>query len=252
VARTPEGALLTQQHRLAQLALRAALLRDLALLWPLFDVTEFATFDAFVAAAEVLLRARHADSAGLASSYLATFRAIEGVDGTLRRALPAPLDPDVIRSSLRGAGLLGTLNARRAGLPPEAARRNGFVRVAGASGSLVLAGGRRALLEGMARDPARPRWQRVTSSRPCAFCAMLATRGPAYRSQAGADFQAHDHCSCTPEPAYDGSQLPAVSRRLREQWSESTAGLSGTDALNAFRRVVEEREEVSSAGDRVA
>jgi hypothetical protein len=252
MAITAAGALLTQQHRLAQVALRAAVIRDLNLLWPLFDLADFATFDAFAAAAEILLQGRYADSAGLATAYLAAFRQIEGQAGVLALAAPPPLEAPVIASSLRGAGILGVLNARRAGMSIEAARRNGFVRVAGAGSSLVLAGGRTALLDGMARDPARPRWQRVTGGKACAFCAMLASRGPAYRSQAGADFQAHDHCSCTPEPAYTGSRLPAASQRFREQWSEATRGQSGRDALNAFRRAVEGREEVSDASHRAA
>lgn len=50
-----------------------------------------------------------------------------------------------------------------------------------------------------------PLWRRVTDGKPCGFCAMLASRGPVYRSEAtarGAGGRYHDHCGCTVEPHY--------------------------------------------------
>jgi hypothetical protein len=149
----------------------------------------------------------------------------------------------VTRDALRATGLLGVLNARRAGQPIEMARQNGFVRLAGSATSLALGGGRNTILGAISADPARPRWQRVTSGNACAFCAMLASRGAAFGSERGADFQAHDHCSCSAEPAFAGSRLPPTSETFRRQWQDTTAGLSGTDALNAFRRTVEGRDD---------
>jgi hypothetical protein len=46
------------------------------------------------------------------------------------------------------------------------------------------------------------RWRRVTDGSPCGFCAMLASRGPVYRSQESAEGY-HAHCGCTAEP-FDG------------------------------------------------
>lgn len=49
------------------------------------------------------------------------------------------------------------------------------------------------------------RWRRVTDGKPCGFCAMVASRGPVYRSEAtarGAGGRYHDHCGCTVEPHY--------------------------------------------------
>lgn len=236
MARTALGSQLTQQHRAAQLAIRAAVIRELQLLWPAFDPTEFDTFDRFLVGAIALIQGRYRDSAGIAAAYFQTFRSAEGVRSVLDVRVPPRLSPGIIGMALRGGGLLGTLNARRAGQNVDQAAANGFVRVAGVAGSLVLDGGRATVLDAIRRDPERPRWQRVTSGRPCAFCAMLASRGPVYRDADRAAFQAHDHCSCTPEAAYNGSQMPTVSRQLRDQWRQATRGLSGTDALNAFRR----------------
>lgn len=49
------------------------------------------------------------------------------------------------------------------------------------------------------------RWRRVTDGSPCGFCAMLAGRGPVYRSaeKAGSGYRWHGHCGCTVEP-YEG------------------------------------------------
>jgi hypothetical protein len=250
VAVTAGGATLSVQHRVAQLAIRAALLRDLARLWPMFDPTDFGTFERFPSLATTLIAARHRDSAGLAVAYYQAFRTIEtGAIATVRVVVPDPPDEVVSRDALRATGLLGTLNARRAGQPIETARRSGWVRLAGSATSLVLRGGRDTILGAVFSDPARPRWQRVTSGRPCAFCAMLASRGAAFGSERGADFEAHDHCSCSAEPAFSGSRLPPASEAFRRQWQETTAGLSGNDALNAFRQAVEGRQASAGAGD---
>jgi hypothetical protein len=64
---------------------------------------------------------------------------------------------------------------------------------------------------------------------------MLATRGAVFTADT-ADFEAHDHCSCSAEAAYEGSSMPLTSQRLASQWDNVTAGLSGDDALNAFRQ----------------
>lgn len=50
-----------------------------------------------------------------------------------------------------------------------------------------------------------PRWRRVTDGDPCGFCAMLASRGPVYRSagKAGDGNRYHGRCGCTVEP-FDG------------------------------------------------
>jgi hypothetical protein len=49
-------------------------------------------------------------------------------------------------------------------------------------------------------DPAARGWQR-TGLGECDFCQMLIGRGAVY-SEATADFEAHDHCSCGAEPAF--------------------------------------------------
>ncbi len=238
MARTAEGAALSERHRLAQLAIRAALVADLARLWPLFDVTNPDSFDRFAAAAATLVRSRNRDSAGLAVRYLTSFRRVEGVAGVASPFVPNPPTDVVTREALRATGLLGVLNARRAGQSVQQAAANGFVRVSGSATSLTLGGGRSTIIETLRRDPAQPRWQRTTSAKPCSFCRMLAGRGPVFDDES-VRFRAHDHCSCSAEPAYEGSRLPRLSETFRRQWEEHTAGLSGSDALAAFRQATD-------------
>lgn len=203
MAQTAAGTARSARHRLEQLAVRSALLRDLLRLWPLFEPTDFATWDRFVPAAAVLVRSRHRDSAGVALRYLADFRRLEGVTAPLEPVLADPPPEAVTREALRATGLMGTLNARRAGLSLAAAAANGFVRVSGSATRLVLAGGRDTILSTLQDDTAKPGWQRVTGGRACDFCRMLAGRGAVYGA-ATVHFQAHDHCSCMAEPAYRG------------------------------------------------
>lgn len=139
MARTEGGAALTQAHRGAQLSLRAALLRDLLVLWRVVDPVDLAgTIGRFAGAAAVLVRARHRDSAGLAAGYLRRFREAEGIGGEAApRMAESPL-LGAVEGLVRGAGLSGIINARRAGFSPQAAARNGLVKVSGDAGRLMM------------------------------------------------------------------------------------------------------------------
>lgn len=236
MARTAEGAVLTRRHYVAQLAVRAATSSDVTTLWRGVDPTNLkGTFDPFARAATVLSHARHATSAGVAADYQERFRKAEQVGGRAAIKLASPLARGMALDTIRGAGLTGIINARKAGFSPQAAARNGLVKVLGATTRLVLGGGRDTVLESAAADERAKRWQRVTGIDPCAFCGMLAARGDAFLAEESAGFEAHDHCSCSPEVAYEGSAMPLTSQRLASQWETATAGLSGDDALNAFR-----------------
>jgi hypothetical protein len=236
MARTAEGTLLTRRHYVAQLGVRAATSRDVMQLWGVVDPTNLTgTYDRFARAATTITRARHATSSGVAARYQEDFRRAEKVAGRAAVKLAAPLSPRDVLTAIRGAGLSGIINSRKAGFSAQAAARNGLVKVLGQTALLVLGGGRDTIIDSVAADPKVTHWQRVTSVEPCAFCAMLATRGAAFSADT-ADFEAHDHCSCTAEAAYEGSAMPLTSQRLQSQWQDVTAGLSGDDALNAFRR----------------
>lgn len=198
-----EAAALTAQHRTAQLALRALVIRDLTRLWPVWTIGRVATYGEFVQLAAVLIAARHQESSGLAAGYYRSVRRAYDVTGADTPRLAARLALADIAPSLRATGLAGVMRALRVGFSPQAASRTGLVQVAGAAGRLVLNGGRDTVLASAGADGRSAGWRRVTAGDPCKFCQMLAGRGPAYKGERTAAFQAHDHCACTAEPVFD-------------------------------------------------
>lgn len=198
-----EATALTAQHRTAQLALRAAVLRDVTRLWPLWQAGRVRTYGEFAEAAATLIGARYLESAGLGAAYYRAFRRAADVAGADTPRMPRRLTADDIVPSLRATGLAGTMRALRVGFSPQAASRAGLVQALGSAGRLVLNGGRDAVLASTGADRAAAGWRRVTSGGACKFCQMLAGRGPVYRSDRTADFLAHDHCACAAEPVFD-------------------------------------------------
>lgn len=102
---------------------------------------------------------------------------------------------------------------------------------------------------GRVRDAAlkRPAGQRVgyarvmTGRETCAFCAMLASRGPVYsedtatRRKDGGRY--HDGCDCIAVLVVEGQPWPGQKEyeRLQEQWGTATEDLSGSDMWEAWR-----------------
>lgn len=157
---------------------------------------------------------------------------------------PAVLDfgnkDEFVARSLHTAGPNYAKYLTKRGEDPDRAKLKVVVNVSGTAGRQVLNGGRDALEELVQADPVALGWARVTDGDPCAFCAMLASRGPVYKSRETAAFLPHDHCACIPEPVYSRSAAWAPgARELRQLWLASTKGYSGKDAVNAFRRAYE-------------
>lgn len=90
-----------------------------------------------------------------------------------------------------------------AGMDRDEAYDRAFTKYAGIVRRQTMMGGRLTIARTTGRDRRAIGWRRVTDGNPCAFCAMLASRGPVYRDAAAADgLQYHAHCGCTAEPAY--------------------------------------------------
>lgn len=127
--------------------------------------------------------------------------------------------------------------------PEPVAMRNSFVAAAGAASRHVLTGGRETQLTLVEADEVALGWARVTDGDPCSFCAVLASRGPAYKTKASAGFSAHDNCACTAEAVFARTaDWPGAAREYQRLWYASTKGYSGKDALNAFRRAYERQQ----------
>lgn len=235
MARTAVGAQLTEQHKTAQLRLRASLLQSFMRLWPIWTGDE-ATFRLMVDAAIPLVHQQHRASARLAAEYFAAFRYAEQPGGVARPMIPEVPTAARVAGSLYVVGRDMTRQAIAAGQAPQAARKTALVRTSGTVGTLALEGGRTTITQSVAADPRAAGWARSTSARCCAFCAMLASRGAVY-GDGTATFRAHDYCACVAEPAYRDSALPPHSARYRELWDRE-AKHAGSDALQVFRQTL--------------
>ena len=136
------------------------------------------------------------------------------------------------------------------------------VGIAGRVSWQLFSAANRRLLRRSQRDTQVKGYVRVTEDDPCAFCAMLSSRGPVYKSestaegsrfsQADLDFKVHDHCACFPEPFYvdqiERAEWPERSSEFRTLWDRTTPGSVDPQAdaskasLNAFRRAFREYE----------
>lgn len=240
MASTPEGAQISEEHRQRQIALRALITARLLQLWQAFDVTDI---DASWTVLEPAVLAIVADgrrvSSQLATQYFREYRAAERVPGTLPDLqLVEATWQDAARASLRITGPIAAkkLVLAKARRPADVA----FVRMSGAATRIVGNGGRDTLSEVVQRDRRAIGYARVTSGVPCAFCAMLASRGPIYKSSGSVSFHSHDHCSCYPEPVYSrDAAWPGRGRDFQRLYKSSTAG--APNPRLAFRRAYEGR-----------
>ncbi len=244
MARSEAGRLLTERHRQAQLQVRSRALRDYIRLWPIWLGDE-ETFVDLTTASIVIAGAYKVMSATLAGSYFQSYRLAEEVRGETATRLAAPIDERKVTAGLVVTGRNAVTSALDAGKPAEVARELALVRTSGSISRHVLSGGRETLLRSVADDKEALGWGRVTDGDPCAFCAMLAGRGPVYEEDT-VDFEAHDECGCGAEPVYfRDSPWPGRAREFHDMYNEALmrARQDGTmatgtsnDLLNTFRR----------------
>jgi hypothetical protein len=289
VARTPEGEAITKAFQARQVALTATVLRELLRLWnALVKPGDFSTFQQFAEAAAAIVGLRRQDAVNLAMTYYQEFRVAEDVgtltaptqtlvfagasalrempilgvtrelrsepgrviDGSFTPLPALPLDETQVATGLRAASLSSVASARRAGQSYETATKTAFVRTSGTATRLVNDGARDTITRSVKRDDKALGWLRSTDDDPCAFCRMLASRGPVYKTRATAGFQAHDHDRCHPEPFFEGSVVPRLNQQFKREydaaqtWARVTGnGAKGTknDALNNLRQYLAQR-----------
>lgn len=197
MARTGAGGQLTDLHRRRQLALRAATLRELVALWPMFNLDDIdGSWTPLETALMGLIRLRRRDSAGLAANYYRAFREAEIGGQAVPRIADQP-DPVLLAATLRLVGPIGAKKNIATGRKDVAATT--LVRVAGVVGKKVMDGGRETLVATIRADDKAKGYRRVTGGNACDFCEGIAAEGVIGQS---VDFPAHDHCSCTQEVAY--------------------------------------------------
>lgn len=202
-------------------------------------------------AAEAMLRIAtlaFGATAALAVRWLTQHASIEGVRLDPVRAQP---NPEQMATSLRVTGPVAFKTNFRSTGNADVALQVMETRLTGSAQRLALSGDRDTTRATIDASSVIVGYRRVLSSSPCAFCAMLASRGAVYKEKSATQVVGrggaprgsreigssyHDNCHCTSEPLYEGEPEPVDVVALQEQWEQVTAGLSGTDALNAFRR----------------
>lgn len=170
--------------------------------------------------------------------------------------LPPTLDERATVASLLAAGP-GSVKHRMPA-PRDESMAVGLSNAVGAVIEKSINGGREYARAYANASPDVVGWQRITDSDPCAFCALLASRGPRYfnlariaatdakyTSDDGDDGEeaakVHFHCKCSLIPVFDGSPEPLSgwARTAREVWemeSNLPAGSGWKDRRREYRR----------------
>lgn len=217
--------------------------------WALLDPADLdGTFARWMQVVVPLVTGQRRTSAQLAAGYLSAFRLIESGAAPFAPVLAADLDARALTTSMLVTGPVSVKAALGRGVLLDRAVEASQTRTAGAAMRHALDGGRETITSTVDADPAAHGWARATSGKSCGFCAMLASRGPVFKSKASAAgsrtdpegrHKVHDACNCTFEPVYQrDAAWPAGARRYQEMWRDATAGLGGQDAVNAFRKAV--------------
>lgn len=242
---SPEGRRLARAYLRAQGVLGAVTEERLRRLWPLLVSDRIEdTADMWVEASAAAVVASHERSTDLAGGFYRRFREVETGDTDVEIVRPAP--PPARRQLLAaGPGLIRSNLA--SGLDFSTAAEKARYWAVGAGSLMVLNGSRETLRSTSSSDRRAEGWARAANADACAFCAMLASRGPVFGSEQTASFQAHVNCACYPVPVFSRSQgWPDNSDRYRQEWTaaqqqarndpEFASSGTNNDALNNFRR----------------
>lgn len=240
LASTAQGRLLTNAHRKTQNRLAQRTAAAMLQVWPLLDVGDIdGTVDRWLRAAVPLVEAQRAQSVATAANYYRFFRLVEGATGEFTPVVSAAqaIPREQIVTSLLVTGPHALKKNIGQGLTPSRALDVSDARAAGAAIRHVLNGGRDSLLESVEQDREAIGWARATSGSPCGFCAMLASRGPVYKSEKSGGFESHDSCGCTAEPLFDEyADWPDGAREFRKMWNEAVS--ADGDTTKVFRKMV--------------
>lgn len=223
---TPDGLVLMQAHDLAQARLLDRGLAGLTLAF----LESFKGVDLDVEAAGYLPLAKatvsstRTASAQLSSAFYAKLRELEAPKAAPLPEIPPPppVADELLETSLRVTGPVTAKSSLARGLLMDAALQTALTATLGSATRHIEGGGRDAMRTLVAGDPASRGWARRSGGRPCSFCAMLISRGPAYRSEGSASFTTHDHCHCKAVPFFgEDSGWTAQSREFRDLYDAS-------------------------------
>ena len=253
MAATAAGAALTEGHRLAQVRIAAETVRAVRATWPLLDPTNIdATLDRWLRATVPLVQRQARRSAALSGEYLRSFRAVELSISDYEPLIAQPASPTRIAASLTVTGPVAIKQQMLRLVALDEAVQTAESMAVGSAMRHALNGGRDTISRSVEADQAAHGLARVTSLDPCWFCAMLASRGPAYKHDSFSqsdprftgpgDHKVHDNCGCSLEPIYHrDAAWPGRSREFESLWLTTAKGLAPNEARRAFRQAYEER-----------
>lgn len=163
-------------------------------------------------------------------------RADANAPGQASTRLAATVPPDAVRINTRWA--VGPLFSED--------RAGAWGRLEQITDRMALQPGRDTIARSVEADTAGARWARVPYGKTCAWCLMLASRGPVYRSEqsAGGARSWHSHCDCTPTPVWPDQPLPKDfydPEALYEKYLDArdASGSSSTKTILAELRQLE-------------
>lgn len=171
-------------------------------------------------------------SRGRAVTYLSQHAAAEGREVD---PVPALWVPQRVIASARVTGPVAFKETLTRTGSVEAAARSMVEQLPPAMQRQAMAGSRDTIARTVGDSDEIVGWRRVTDADPCAFCALLASRGAVY-SAGTVRFQAHDGDECSAEPLYGHEEEPAEVEELYDEWLRVTAGTSGKESIRVWRR----------------
>lgn len=231
----PSPAALASEQRAAQAGLITVMLRDLAKIWHLISVGSLnRSLPTWITAVNAVINRYAPMAATLAADTYDSARLAAKAPGTFMPTLADPPNDRHVDELMRWA--TKSLWSRDTETLPER------VRVAqnqaeSTAARLVEDVGRLTITYAVRDDPAAMGWVRTAAPGACAFCRMLATRGPTYSANT-VKFRAHNDCHCMAVPLFQGQKWEpsAQVREWQKQYHE--AAKAPGDTLKNLRRIV--------------
>ena len=214
MARTREGRELTEAHRVAQVKVRNRVEREVKKQTHLVDLSDISGSYEWKLNLLGIVRDGYSDSVNLATDYVPQFAIAE--TGSAESAVIPEFDASAVDLTIRAQGDAAIKKAIGAGVEPQAALLQAVPSLAGWLGQQAAAGGRLVVTDTVKYSGKSGRWRRVAGGVACAFCGMLAGRGPVYTADTVL-FRSHKHCGCGAEQVF-GDWQPT---ELEEQWRQA-------------------------------
>lgn len=242
-----------QQHYAAQFALSAAVAAQMRKLWPSLDPERLAATVPTLVRGGVAVGGQAASAAiAVAADYYEDLR-FESIPGRFQVPVIDAPTSRTVESALDRA--TADMLAQIPSLVDELYLAEITTQIQSSADAalqeLIADAAIDELFTSMESDREALGWARVTRADACAFCRMLATRGPVYLTERSANFRAHvpingrgGVCKCQVEPLFGKHyEAPAHIRSDMAVWERVTADAPMGEAFNEFRRAIEGRSD---------